>query len=394
MLRSLGEAWSRPQGRRACLAALASGCCALFLFYCVSVTRSLVLTGATWLSLFSSFSLLSSIISMTVSHQASAKYSFGLARAPVLAVFAATMLALLSSFFILKEAAERLLEGEHHMHPHPLFLSGAAAASISLLLAAYAPDSQPLQHVLTVAASSSLQEHAADFSHAICYVVPGLSRLLLPRINSMSLLASITVASCLATHLFVEEYLMIDSIVSLVLSLSVFLTMLPLTWYTGEILLQTSPPHILNQLDRCISEASHVDGVLELKSAHFWQLDFSSMVGTVDVRVRRDADEQMVLSYVTEKLSNVVSILTVQVMKDATTAWSGHGYSMPDVPAPAQVGYNFNGVYHEAATNCGSSNGHGHSHSHDDGHGHSHSHGGGGQGHSHDHNDSSVVHHH
>lgn len=62
-----------------------------------------------------------------------------------------------------------------------------------------------------------------------------------------------------------------------------------------------------------MSEASTIEGVLELRNAHFWQLDFSSMVGSVDVRVRRDADEQLVLSYVTEKLSSVVSVLTVQV---------------------------------------------------------------------------------
>lgn len=64
---------------------------------------------------------------------------------------------------------------------------------------------------------------------------------------------------------------------------------------------------------RCISEASTIEGVLELRAGHFWQLDFSSLVGTVDVRVRRDADEQLVLASVTDKLSSVVSKLTVQV---------------------------------------------------------------------------------
>jgi Co/Zn/Cd efflux system component len=68
-----------------------------------------------------------------------------------------------------------------------------------------------------------------------------------------------------------------------------------------------------NQFFRCISEASTVDGVLELKNAHFWQLDFNSIAGTVDVRVRRDADDQMVLSLVTEKLCSVINVLTIQV---------------------------------------------------------------------------------
>lgn len=57
-----------------------------------------------------------------------------------------------------------------------------------------------------------------------------------------------------------------------------------------------------------------MEGVLELKNGHFWQLDFNSIVGTIDVRVRRDADEQMVLHIVTEKLSTIVNNLTVQVI--------------------------------------------------------------------------------
>ncbi|KAJ1356892.1 Two-component response regulator-like APRR1 [Parelaphostrongylus tenuis] len=108
--------------------------------------------------------------------------------------------------------------------------------------------------------------------------------------------------------------------------------MCPLSTYTGMILLQTAPPHLLNQIDRCISEASTVEGVLEIRSRHFWQLDFDQLVGTVDVRVRRDADEQNVLTLVTDKMSSVVNILTMQIVKDA--AWHtvegsnpGHGHS-------------------------------------------------------------------
>jgi len=38
--------------------------------------------------------------------------------------------------------------------------------------------------------------------------------------------------------------------------------------------------------------------------------------GSVHVRVRRDADEQMVLAHVYNRLSNLVSVLTVQIFKD------------------------------------------------------------------------------
>lgn len=176
-----------------------------------------------------------------------------------------------------------------------------------------------------------MQEHAADISHALCHIIPGLSLLLLPRINALSLLSLISSFCCILTHWFMSEFWWIDSVGALILSFTVFSTMMPLSTYTGRILLQTTPPHVQNQIDKCISgfivkfrfycyfnnflEASTVEGVLEIKNTHFWQIDFSNIVGTVDVRVRRDANEQFVLKLVTEKLSSVVNRLSVQVNK-------------------------------------------------------------------------------
>ncbi|MCP9258345.1 Zinc transporter 6-A [Dirofilaria immitis] len=271
-------AWSNSNVRQACIGAVICGLCILFLIGSVSITRSLILTAAAWLS------------------KPSINYTYGFARAPVLAVFATTVLATLAAIFLIKESMEHILENDHHLHPHGLYIFGGIAASVSLEIAAYG-------------------EHFADISHAICYVLPGLSVLLLPRLNA----------------LFVSNLWWIDAVATLVLSVCIFLTMWPLSKYTGRILLQTTPPHIHNQLDRCISEASTIDGVLELRLAHFWQLDFMTMAGTVDVRVRRDADEQLVLALVTEKLSAIV--------KDIVTNWQAtsktHSVSY-DLYRPAQ----------------------------------------------------------
>jgi len=43
---------------------------------------------------------------------------------------------------------------------------------------------------------------------------------------------------------------------------------------------------------------------------------FYNQAGSVHVRVRRDADEQMVLAHVYNRLANLVSVLTVQIFKD------------------------------------------------------------------------------
>lgn len=336
---------------------------------------------------------------MSITDKPTHKFSYGLARVPVLAVFSTTTLAQLFSIFLSKESFEHLLSPDHHgshdasaAHEHEVeemgggwpYFVGSAASSVALLLSAYALKNQPFQHVLTSATASSLQEHAADLSHAVCFVIPGLSRLLLPRINSMVLLAMTTTGLLMLCEHFKHDFAWADPVCCLLLSVAVFSTMWPLSTYTGMILLQTTPPHLINQIDRCVSEAQHIDGVLELKSERYWQLDFNQLVGTVDVRVRREADEQAVLARVTEKLSSVITVLTVQVVKDA--AWS----ATPAAAGPPQYS---NGHVHGARghdehhghSHDGGGGGHGHSHDHDDGHGHSHGGGGGNNDHGHSH---------
>ncbi|WKY00349.1 hypothetical protein Q1695_014865 [Nippostrongylus brasiliensis] len=388
----LWESARHAQGEKGLAAAGACLCCVAVLAYCVSVSHSIVLMSAMWISIFALCSLLSTLYSMTITHKPMEKFSYGLARVPVLAVFSTTVLAQLFSIFLSKESFEHLLSPGHQgahdasaAHEHEVeavgswpYFVGAAASSTALLLSAYALKNQPFQHVLTASSSSSLQEHAADICHAICWVVPGLSRLLLPRINSMVLLAAVTSTMLVLCEHFRHDFAWADPVCCLVLSVAVFSTMWPLSSYTGMILLQTAPPHLLNQIDRCISEASTIDGVLEIRSRHFWQLDFGQLVGTMDVRVRRDADEQNVLTLVTDKMSSVVSTLTVQIVKDA--AWQTLEGSNTG------LAHTHDTLVHAFNDNHGHSHSHGnHGHSHDhgvDNHGHSHSHGD--HGHSHD----------
>ncbi len=54
--------------------------------------------------------------------------------------------------------------------------------------------------------------------------------------------------------------------------------MQPLTVYTGRVLLQTTPSHVVPQLDRLLREALTIDGVLEFKNEHFWTVSFGKLV--------------------------------------------------------------------------------------------------------------------
>ncbi|KFM60469.1 Zinc transporter 6, partial [Stegodyphus mimosarum] len=97
--------------------------------------------------------------------------------------------------------------------------------------------------------------------------------------------------------------------------------MYPMSSYSAKILLQGTPPHVTDLLDKCLREASTLDGVLEFRNEHFWLLGFDKIVGTIHVRIRRDANEQIVLSHLLNKLSSLVTDITIQVFKDEW-AWS------------------------------------------------------------------------
>ncbi|PAV66163.1 hypothetical protein WR25_20966 [Diploscapter pachys] len=383
----LFAAANHPQGRSGLFAAAACLCCVAVLAFCVSSSHSIVLMSALWITVFAFCSILSSLISMSLSQKPTQKFSYGLARVPVLAVFSTTVLAQLFSVFLSKESFEHLLSPGHHgahdaaaAHEHDIeqigswpYYVGAVACSIALLISAYSLKNQPFQYVLSSASNSSLQAHAADISEAICWVVPGLSRLLLPKINSMVLLAMTTSFLLVLCEHFRHAFSWADPVCCLFLSVAVFSTMWPLSVYTGMILLQTVPQHEINAIDRHVSEASTIEGVLELKVLKLWKLDFLKVVGTVDVRVRRDADEQAVLTRVTEKMSNFIHVLTVQIVKDAT--WQqAHEFSTSNggVASSRQPAVTAHGHSHETR-DCSSGEGHGHSHDAHSDHGHSHS---------------------
>ncbi|CAB1312787.1 unnamed protein product, partial [Coregonus sp. 'balchen'] len=104
------------------------------------------------------------------------------------------------------------------------------------------------------------------------------------------------------TYMLIEinNYNAVDTASAVAIGLMIFGTMYPMSVYSGKVLLQVST----------------LDGVLEVRNEHFWTVGFGSLAGSVHVRIRRDANEQMVLAHVTNRLFPLVSTLTVQIFKD------------------------------------------------------------------------------
>jgi zinc transporter 6 len=121
-----------------------------------------------------------------------------------------------------------------------VYVIAAVFVFIALILSAYTSPSNPFNYVLSGAPSSIVQEHVADLSQALCHVIPGLSRLLLPRINSLVLLAFSGGFFTLLTYYLIGQYEWIDAINAVLLAFVVFTTLMPLSIHSGRILLQVT----------------------------------------------------------------------------------------------------------------------------------------------------------
>ncbi|OCT77836.1 hypothetical protein XELAEV_18028933mg [Xenopus laevis] len=291
--------------------------CTGFLLTWCSSTNSMALTAYTYLTIFDLFSLITSLISYWVMmKKPSPTYSFGFERLEVLAVFASTVLAQLGALFILKESAERFLE-QPEIHTGRL-LVGTFVALFFNLFTMLSIRNKPFAYVSEAASTSWLQEHVADLSRSLCGVIPGLSSIFLPRMNPFVLIDIAGALALCITYMLIEinNYFAVDTASAIAIAVMTFGTMYPMSVYSGKVLLQTTPPHVIGQLDKLLREVSTLDGVLEVRNEHFWTLGFGTMAGSVHVRIRRDANEQMVLAHVTNRLSTLVSTPTVQIFKD------------------------------------------------------------------------------
>nr|XP_022330845.1 zinc transporter 6-A-like [Crassostrea virginica] len=297
----------------------------IILFIWCHATNSMALTAYTYLTIYDIFSLLICLLSLWVQMQKpSPSYSFGYERFEVLAVFASTMLAQLGALFIIKESIERLLIPPE-IHTGRLLI-GTVFAFFLHMFVTYSINNKAINHTVDASSSSWLQEHVTDMSESVCHIVPGLSKILLPRINPFALIGCTGAIALILTYILVDtkSYYSADTWAAMAIAIKTCGTMFPMSVYTGKILLQTAPSHILGQLDKVLREASTLDGVLEFRHEHFWTLSFGTLAGSVQVRVRRDADEQMVLAHVYNRLSNLVSQLTVQIFKDDWTRASSY----------------------------------------------------------------------
>ncbi|VDI69802.1 solute carrier family 30 (zinc transporter), member 6 [Mytilus galloprovincialis] len=177
-------------------------CTFVLLIWC-HTTNSMALTAYTYLTMFDCLSLLVCLLTLWVQMQKpTSTYSFGYERYEVLGVFASTMLAQLGSLFILKESVERMFI-QPDIHTGRLLIGTLFAFFVHFTLT-YSINNRAMNHVVDASSSSWLQEHMTDMSESVCHIIPGLSKLLLPRINPMALIGFTGGIAVIITHILID----------------------------------------------------------------------------------------------------------------------------------------------------------------------------------------------
>lgn len=280
-------------------------------------SNSLALTAFTYLIIFDFLSVLTGLLNIWIKFQViNDQYPYGYKRCEVLAIFSCAIVTILGAFFIIKECAETFFE-ENTVHTSRM-MPAIIIGFIMHMFVTLSAKNDSLDYVVKSSASSWLQEHMSDLSESACRYIPGLSKILLPRMNPFLLVGFADLFVLIGTYFSLQigsSYIM-DTYAAITIAIMTIGTMLPFAVYTGKILLQTTPSHLLTQLDKSLREASTLDGVLEFRDEHFWTLSFGVLAGSLHVRVRRDADEQLVLAHVWNKLAGIVQILTIHIFKD------------------------------------------------------------------------------
>ncbi|XP_048505349.1 uncharacterized protein LOC105691443 isoform X2 [Athalia rosae] len=222
----------------------------------------------------------------------------GLEKYEVLALLVSSCLAIAAASLIALEALSRIKD-------QPIIHTGRLGLGALLGLAT---------HVITV---SSHRDAALD--HVVCRALPCPTLRDYNPIFGGNVLGA---AILCGTHLLIHycDTHVADTAAALALVALATASMLPLAFYTASIILQKLPHYMGEQLDKCLREALNIDGVLEFRNERFWTQSFGKLAGTVQVRIRRDANESHVLERVMAGLSQIVTTLTVQEFRETPRA--------------------------------------------------------------------------
>ncbi|KAK6149223.1 hypothetical protein DH2020_016748 [Rehmannia glutinosa] len=190
-------------------------------------------------------------------------YTYGYKRLEVLSAFTNALFLLFMSFSLAVEGLHAFIQDESE-HKHYLIISAVTNLLVNLI---------GVWFFRNYARISIVYRKAEDMNyHSVCLHVLADS---IRRVNNAEVL-------CLG-----------------LVSVTVFMLVMPLFKATGGVLLQMAPPSIPSSaLSKCWRQVSSREDIAEVSQARFWELVPGHVVGSISLQVKQGTDDQPILQYV------------------------------------------------------------------------------------------------
>uniref|UniRef100_H2MGI2 Zinc transporter n=1 Tax=Oryzias latipes TaxID=8090 RepID=H2MGI2_ORYLA len=324
----------------------------LFFFLCLNLsfafveltygiwTNSLGLISDSFHMFFDCTALLAGLAASVISRwRSNDSFSYGYVRAEVLAGFVNGLFLIFTAFFIFSEGVERALEPPdvHHDRLLPVSVAGLLVNLVGIFVFqhgghghSHGEEGHGHSHSLFNGSAHHGHSHGGHshdghshdghghshdvhshgghgHSHGghqeppcpgdctqwkcVCpFCFPGvLLHIIADTLGSVGVIIS---------ALLMQKYdLMIaDPICSMLISLLIGVSVVPLLKESIGILMQRTPPSLDNSLPECYQRVQQLQGVYNLQEPHFWTLCSDVYIGTLKLLVAPDADTRWILS--------------------------------------------------------------------------------------------------
>ncbi|ORX52058.1 cation efflux protein [Hesseltinella vesiculosa] len=285
--------------------------------YCAgAANESLAMLGFAYLVFFDALGVLNGFVSNVIRTQpafvaANTKRPFGAHRLEIIVAMANTVYLLFATMQTTKESLEHFLLEGHHGGGEEHTEAGLGLLSYVVLVLAIGT---------CFFASVTLRNHEnfVRFLRRTPPTVQGFSYHVLngTRGNPLHVILSNVYSLCivgsgLVVCLFNFFGLItptIDKCLALGEAVLMFYLGYPTAKALANLLLQTSPNTVRHSVDHRLAEIRQNPSILRIERVHFWQNTYGRCVGTLEVYIRPDADEQAILQFVYQKLEGLTSV--------------------------------------------------------------------------------------
>ncbi|XP_021721650.1 metal tolerance protein C2-like [Chenopodium quinoa] len=203
-------------------------------------------------------------------------YTYGYKRLEVLSAFTNALFLLFLSFSLAVEALHAYIQDESE-HKHYLIVSAVTNLLVNLV---------GVWFFRNYARRNLAYRNAEDMNyHSVCLHVIADS------IRSAGLI--------LASWLLAMGIQNAEVLCMGLVSVTVFMLVMPLFKATGGVLLQMAPPSISSSaMTKCSRQIAALEDVTEVYAARFWELVPGYLVGSVSLQLKAGADDKSILQFV------------------------------------------------------------------------------------------------